>query len=198
MASIELLRVIHWPSVQTRPRRFVCGYCGATVGADRGWEAYTDKDGRRLEIKLCSYCNRPTYFEFDLQVPGAPFGEPVQHVPNDVETLYNEARRCMAAEATTAAVLACRKILMHVAVEKGAEPNKTYEHYVNYLATRGYAPPEAKEWVDSIRKKGNEANHEIVLMGRPDAEELLTFVSMLLKFIYEFPRRVAKKSAQPS
>jgi len=43
--------------------------------------------------------------------------------------------------------------------------------------------------VDHIRTKGNEANHEIRLMGRQDAEELVTFVEMLLKFIYEFPSK---------
>ena len=44
--------------------------------------------------------------------------------------------------------------------------------------------------VDHIRKKGNEANHEIVLMEKEDAEDLLVFSEMLLKFIYEFPKRV--------
>jgi hypothetical protein len=44
--------------------------------------------------------------------------------------------------------------------------------------------------VDHIRKKGNEANHEIALMTRVDAEELLSFSEMLLKFIYEFPSRI--------
>jgi hypothetical protein len=44
--------------------------------------------------------------------------------------------------------------------------------------------------VDHIRKKGNEATHEIALMGQADAEELIGFTEMLLKFIYEFPARV--------
>ena len=35
-----------------------------------------------------------------------------------------------------------------------------------------------------------EATHEIVLMGQADAQELLSFLEMLLKFIYEFPNRV--------
>jgi len=44
-----------------------------------------------------------------------------------------------------------------------------------------------KEWVDIIRNKGNEATHEIVIMNQSDAEELINFAGMLLKFIYEFP-----------
>ena len=48
--------------------------------------------------------------------------------------------------------------------------------------------------MDHIRKKGNEANHEIRLMKKADAEELISFSEMLLKFIYEFPQRVPKAS----
>jgi hypothetical protein len=54
----------------------------------------------------------------------------------------------------------------------------------------GYVPPDGKGWVDHIRKKGNEATHEIALMTAADAEELISFVEMLLKFVYEFPARV--------
>ena len=42
-------------------------------------------------------------------------------------------------------------------------------------------------WVDHIRKKGNEANHEITLMTDKDAKDLIVFLEMLLKFIYELP-----------
>ena len=51
-------------------------------------------------------------------------------------------------------------------------------------------PPNGKGWVDHIRKKGNEAAHEIVLMTKADADELIVFSEMLLKFVYEFPNRV--------
>ena len=53
-----------------------------------------------------------------------------------------------------------------------------------------YVPPNGQGWVDHIRKKGNEANHEIRLMSRRDAEELILLAEMLLKFVYEFPSRV--------
>ncbi len=60
------------------------------------------------------------------------------------------------------------------------------------MAAKGYVPPNGRGWVDHIRKKGNEANHEIRLMTKIDAEELVSFAEMLLKFIYEFPERVPK------
>jgi hypothetical protein len=54
-------------------------------------------------------------------------------------------------------------------------------------------PPNGEEWVDHIRQKGNEANHEIVLMSSEDAKDLITFIEMLLKFIYEFPNKIKKQ-----
>jgi len=79
---------------------------------------------------------------------------------------------------------------MHIAIKQGAKEGETFIRYVEYLAQAGYVPPNGKPWVDHIRKKGNEANHEIILMSEADAQELISFLEMLLKFIYEFPARV--------
>ena len=79
---------------------------------------------------------------------------------------------------------------MNIAVSQGAAPGESFMEYVEYLANNGYVPPKGKGWVDHIRKKGNEANHEIVLMTMGDADELISFTEMLLKFIFEFPSRV--------
>ena len=46
------------------------------------------------------------------------------------------------------------------------------------------------ETVSPWRKRGNEATHEIKLMSQTDAKELLTFIEMLLRFVYEFPAMV--------
>ncbi len=81
---------------------------------------------------------------------------------------------------------------MNIAVTQGAEAGKSFISYVEYLANHGYVPPNGKGWVDHIRKKGNEATHEIALMQQSDAEELISFAEMLLKFIYEFPAKIPK------
>jgi hypothetical protein len=142
-------------------------------------------------ILACSNCGQPTYFDVDgRQYPGVPYGDDVSSLPPDVDSLYGEARRSYSANAYTAAVLACRKILMNIAVAKGAKAGDPFIVYVEYLANSGYVPPDGKGWVDHIRKKGNEATHEIALMTAADAEELISFVEMLLKFVYEFPARV--------
>ena len=76
---------------------------------------------------------------------------------------------------------------MHVAVAKGAKAGKTFIEYVEFLSTNNYVPPEAKGWVDHNRKKGNEANHEIMIMSEEEAKDLIIFSEMLLKLVYEFP-----------
>jgi hypothetical protein len=111
-------------------------------------------------------------------------------VPEALSTLYEEARRCTAQNCFTAAVLVCRKMLMNIAVEQGAAEGLKFIEYVVYLSDKGYVPPNGKYWVDHIRKKGNEATHEIALMEEADAQELLSFLEMLLRFIYEFPNMV--------
>jgi len=119
----------------------------------------------------------------------------VRNLPDLVAKLYEEARIASAAGAHTAAVLATRKLLMHIAVDQKAPTNKSFIEYVEYLAKNGFVPPNGQTWVDHIRKKGNEANHEIILMTDSDSRDLITFVEMLLKFIYEFPSRVPRAAA---
>lgn len=163
-----------------RPETFRCGHCDAWVGSDRGYACFSG-NFRTATIMLCPLCNRASYLEGGRQWPGIAFGGRVEHLPLDVASLYEEARAATAACASTLAVLGARKLLMNIAVDKGAEPGNTFEHYVDYLASKGYVSPDGRGWVDHIRKKGNEANHEIALMNQADAKELLTFVEMLLK-----------------
>jgi len=82
---------------------------------------------------------------------------------------------------------------MNIAVSQGAKEGLEFIKYVNYLSDKGYIPPNGKHWVDHIRKKGNEATHEIALMKENDAKELMAFTEMLLRFVYEFPKSVPKK-----
>lgn len=177
-------------------RSYTCGYCGTSLASNRGWRARLGPHGTvGGYIYVCHKCDRPTFFDKEnKQAPGVVFGEPVSDIPDKtVEQLYNEARSTTGAGAYTAAVLCCRKLLMHIAVSKGAVSGDTFINYVQFLADKNYIPPDARDWVDHIRKKGNEANHEITIMGRYDAEELLSFCSMLLKVIFEFPATVKRR-----
>ncbi len=174
--------------------QFRCGYCGNTVASDRGYFTSNKVEGQQGYIRICPHCQGPTISHGDDRISGVSPGNEVGHLPQDVEALYKEARNCVAGSSFTASVLISRKLLMSIAVAQGAEPGKKFIEYVDYLAQKGYVPPNGRGWVDHIRKKGNEATHEIVLMAISDAEELIAFTEMLLKFIYEFPAKVPQQN----
>jgi len=169
-------------------KSFKCKFCDKEVAS---LNAYW-RDGINWRIYICPNCARPTFFEGDKQIPAPLLGNKVDELPDKIASLYNEIRDCTGINAFTSAVLSCRKLLMNIAVEQGADEGKSFIEYIEYLSARGFVPPNGKEWVDHIRKKGNEATHEIVLMEQNDALDLINFIEMLLKFIYEFPRRLKK------
>jgi hypothetical protein len=169
--------------------KFICGFCGSSVASSLGY--FSDRiEGDQGWIHLCPHCDKPNFFHKGAQVPGITPGNEVGHLPQDIEALYREARKAVSVGAYTASVLACRKLLMNLAVAQGAKAGDSFLSYVDHLAGAGFVPPNGRGWVDHIRKKGNEANHEIALMAQTDAADLLAFTEMLLKFIYEFPNRV--------
>jgi len=176
-------------------KRYTCGHCGNIVASSLG---YFTQPNMQEQIHICPNCNKPTYFDdYGHSLPGVAFGNEVASVPSEIAVLYKEARVCTSAAAYTASVLLSRKLLMNIAVGLGAEAGKPFISYVEYLATSGYVPPNGKGWVDHIRKKGNEATHEIVIMSEHDAQELISFLEMLLKFIYEFPSKIPPSSPAP-
>lgn len=183
-----------WMHIQhVKGMEYECGYCNRSVAPSYG---YPEQDGVR-KIYICPKCENPSYFNGESQYPGVPFGNDVEYIDDDkIKSLYEEARNCCSTNSYTASILCCRKILMHIAVDKGAETGKKFIHYVQYLVDQHYAPPGSEDWVDHIRRKGNEANHEIVIMDKKDAKELLSFIEMLLKYIYEFPARIKQNNSE--
>jgi hypothetical protein len=171
------------------PIKYQCSYCGHHVAASEGYWAISGHHSLQSTIAICPHCNNPTYFQNHTnQVPRTPFGDRVKHISDSkIESLYEEARRCTAHGAYTSAVMLCRKLLMNVAVQHGAPTNQNFQVYVGYLEQKGYVPPNGKKWVDEIRQRGNEANHEVHLMTDKDAERIVRFSEMLLRFIYEMP-----------
>ena len=187
---------MNWAKPHDLPNRsFDCGFCGDRVSSIRGYKIGHHADGSGAMsggIYICSNCAGPNYFPpSGARYPSPAYGQPVPKLPSSLDSLYEEARRCTTQACYTAAVLLCRKLLMNIAVAEGAGEGLKFIEYVEYMASKGYVPPNGRHWVDHIRKRGNEATHEIALMTESDARELLVFTEMLLKFIYEFPSMVS-------
>jgi Domain of unknown function (DUF4145) len=183
-----------WISIQTwDSRSFICGHCGNDVSSEKLYNNTSTSPNSRIYI--CHKCWKPNFFDkFGEQTPWSNFWNEVKDITDAwVLGLYNEARNCMKQNAYTSAVLSCRKLLMHITVSKWASAWLRFIEYVEYLSLNNYIPPWAKDWVDHIREKWNEANHEIKIMRKDEAEDLISFSEMLLKLIYEFPANIQKK-----
>lgn len=168
---------------------FTCGYCKNNIASNTGF--FTQQTPYHY-IYICHKCDSPTYLDLNKkQTPGASYGSNIDRITDEsVKKLYEEARACFSVNSFTACILCCRKILMHVGVDKGAPANKTFISYVEYLDSQNYIPAGSKGWVDFIRTKSNELNHEIIVGSNADAKVLLDFTGMLLKVIYEFPSAI--------
>lgn len=185
----------NWKSQQHIPHEsFICGFCSHRVASDRGYgiHLHSDASGELVGgVWICPNCQGPTFFAIGGdQYPGPLVGRSVEGVPDDLNALFQEARRCTGVSAYTSSVLVCRKMLMNIAVAQRAPQGQRFLEYVEFLSEKGFIPPNGKHWVDHIRKRGNEATHEITVMTQKDAVELLTFTEMLLRFIFEFPKMV--------
>jgi len=165
---------------------FACGYCSKETAPSKMYETGTGAD-YGAHIYICPNCTQPTFIdENGNQTPGVMLGKAVDGITsNDVAQLYQEARYCISVGAFTATVMVCRKILMNLAVQHSAKENENFFFYVDFLANNGFMPQQGRPWVDAIRKKGNEANHEIALMDDKDAQFILQFTEALLIFNYE-------------
>lgn len=178
--------------------KYRCGYCGEDIASNQGYYTETSHNLETGHIFICHHCTKPTFIDISgNKTPGSSFGNIVEHIPNnEISELFDEARRCISVNAYTASILCSRKLLMNIAVSKGADIGLSFQKYVDYIASQGYVPPDGKAWVDHIREKGNEATHEIQMMKREDAQDLITFIEMLLKFMYEFPAKMREKQVK--
>ncbi len=190
---------------------YVCGWCGDRSPGAGGLETKThfflpwrpgQEEGTAevlyvtAHLRICEHCGRPTFIEtfhgypeLTRQHPSPAFGAQLASLPADLSSLYEEARRCMSVYAYTSAVMIARKMLLHIAAERGA-PKDALERFVlalKYLEQCGEIPKSHRRWVDRIKDVGNDANHEIRLITRQEAEDVMQFTEMLLKVVYVLP-----------
>lgn len=166
-------------------RNFKCGFCNSSIASERGYRS----EGPNQFIYICHKCGKSTFFDNSgNQTPGPIIGNSVKYIPDEnIENLFNEAKKCFSISAYTSAVMCCRKLLMNIAVAEGAKKGDNFVGYVDYLSDNNYIPPGGKDWVNAIRKLGNEANHKIEFKTQKEADRILNFTEMLLRFIYELP-----------
>lgn len=178
-------------------RQIVCGNCHAHVSA-AVVAAYMERgDGKHVYWLLCPNCVDGSVLTSNATLyPPKTSGPTVLGLPSEVAAAYEEARRCLSVAAFTGCELVCRKILMHVAVEKGAKEGASFATYLRHLESAGYVTPPMKSWVTLIRSHGNAATHKLETPGAERAESTLMFTAELLRLVYEM-EHMARKYAPP-
>jgi hypothetical protein len=169
--------------------RWKCGHCDDRVSSDQGYAT----DGTGMIARACPRCKGLSMFFDGMVVPRPTPGSPVTGVDPIVRDLYDEARWAAGAGAYTASVMACRKLLMNIAVREGANPGRGFKEYVGYLEKKGLFSPNAKRFVEHIKEIGNDANHQIDPKSQDDAELTIEFVGSLLRHNYEMPSRLPQE-----
>jgi len=120
--------------------------------------------------------------------PIAPLTSRIDELPDDVQQAWLETGLAYAVGAYTSSEMICRKILMHVAVDKAnSAAGKTFAEYVNDLETNGLIVPGLKNVVDLIRQRGNTANHELPASTSAEALQTIQITNHLLQTVYVLP-----------
>lgn len=188
---------LYWNELRNmHPKRYVCGFCNDRVSSSRGYslsshsQSFSDSLYQK-GVYICPSCGGPTFFDLnDKQLPGTLIVDSVEGIPEEIEFLYDEARKSYAAGAFTGSVLLSRKMLMNLAVIFGASEGETFVTYVDFLVNEGHVTRTSRDWVDHIRTEGNHATHRVEQKTAASAETLLRFIEMLLRINFEYPSRV--------
>ena len=104
---------------------------------------------------------------------------------------WQEIRQCLSVGTYTAAVMMCRKLLLHVEVAQGlpAKNDKdsapTFAQVNSYLEDEGVITNKMRPWVDRIKDMGNDGAHEITPITENDAMAVARYAEQLLRMTYE-------------
>jgi hypothetical protein len=164
-----------------------CPHCGERVNA--AVIATVHHETPVVRWLRCQACNKGIVENSGQMAPHPLPGQDVDGLPADVEAAYAEARQTAGVGAFTSCELMCRKILMHVAVDKGADEGKTFVSYIDYLKTTGYITPPMVPWIDLIRNHGNKSTHRLNPATAERATNTLMFTTQLLRLVYEMDHR---------
>lgn len=181
--------------IEMNDKDYVCGYCDRHTTSKEGLALVDEnkyhQDGNN-GVYICSHCKLPTFIYATHQMPGNKIGTNIEGISDELRDLYNEARNAFSVESYTGVILLCRKMLMHIGVELGAEKDQSFKYYVDYLIDNYYVTAKSKVWVDSIRRSGNQSTHQLVLGDREESERLIKFTEMIMKTNFEYPYLMEK------
>lgn len=158
-----------------------CGHCGADAQA----AVVAHRTAEDIQWLLCPRCFGGSVVNEGVSSPPVRTGFAIEGLPESVNLAYQQARDSLAVGAYTGVELICRKILMHVAADKGAGEGEPFASYIEYLAEQGYVTPTMWPWVKRIKDNANEATHRLPESTKNRAQSTLVFTAELLRLTYE-------------
>lgn len=175
--------------------RYACGHCGKDVGgAAVCYQVFP------LAIWLrCPNCFNGSVWSGEGLYPPSlsssrAYTMDVAGLPDNIAHVYHEARKAISVQMHTSCELLCRKILVAVAVDKGAKGKTTRNHKtcIRYLVRKGHVAGLETGMASFVRLAGNQSTHEIRSPSLDRAEQTLKFTAMVLKRMYDAEREVVE------
>lgn len=161
-----------------------CPHCG-------GVQALRVGEAAQVQWYRCATCLKGFVRNYGLTAPPrTPMRVPLG-LPESDELIWEETRRCLGVGAYSAAVMLCRKLLLHTAVAHGLPAKDdndrapSYYQAVEYLQSESLITPKMRRWVDRIKDVGNDANHELEPIEKDAALDVAAFTEQLLVVLYE-------------
>lgn len=167
---------------------YVCGHCGRTVSGFLVAQLYQPL----TQWLLCPSCAQGSVLTKDAMHPPLLPATQVADLPPEVNQVYDEARKSFASQIYTGCEVLCRKILMNVAVHKGADEGKKFVDYIDYLKNEGHITASMKNMADIIRENGNKSVHEIEQPDKKRTKITLEFTDHVLCSIYTAESQIMK------
>ena len=119
-------------------------------------------------------------------------------VPIQIAEVFQEAVRSQQAVCPRAAAVMARRTLEALTVDKGETKGLLAER-LNNLASKGVLLPTLADWSKEVRLVGNVGAHcdPISSVSMKDAEDLISFVRELLRYLYELPADLSRRREPP-
>jgi hypothetical protein len=178
----------------------ICRHCGRTTifvlsESVNGDHEYVHKVGLlKVEGSLNNYVEVKSHISLKDQASVAP----PDHIPKNIEAIFNEGATCLAVGCYNAAGtmfrlcvdLVTRSILPKEETEGlNAKIRRDLGLRLPWLFENGRLPEALKELSSCIKEDGNDGAHAGTLK-ESDAEDLLDFTTALLERIYTEPERL--------
>jgi len=127
-----------------------------------------------------------------------PDAETSPDVPQQIGEAFQEAVRALHANCPRASVVMARRTLEAITVEKGQTTGVLADRLKN-MANAGILQPTLADWAKEIRLVGNTGAHfdPINPASKADAQQLISFVRELLRYLYELPAELARRRSTP-